>query len=80
MKYRKVYFDEDNQKLRWTMNNTGDLAVTYEYLGTMSRVEVDLLVETLWELYGDNNITFLEFAKIFGELRTFCDQLKRITN
>ena len=80
MKYRKVYFDEDNQKLRWTMNNTGDLAVTYEYLGTMSRVEVDLLVETLWELYGDNNITFLEFAKIFGELRTFCDQLKRITS
>lgn len=80
MKYRKVYFDEDNQKLRWTMNNTNDLAVTYEYLGTMSRVEVDLLVETLWELYGDNNITFLEFAKIFGELRTFCDQLKRITN
>ena len=80
MKYRNVYFDEENQKVRWTMNNTSDLAVSYEYLGTMSRVEIDLLVEILWELYGDNNITFLDFAKTFGELRTFCDQLKQITN
>lgn len=80
MKYRNVYFDEENQKVRWTMNNTADLAVSYEYLGTMSRVEIDLLVEILWELYGDNNITFLDFAKMFGELRTFCDQLKQITN
>ena len=45
MKYRKVYFDEENQKVRWTMNNTADLAVTYEYLGTMSRVEIDSLVK-----------------------------------
>ena len=80
MKYRNVYFDEENQKVRWTMNATDDLAITYEYLGTMSRVEIDLLVEVLWELYGDNNITFLEFAKTFGDLRTFCDQLKRITS
>ena len=80
MKYRKVYFDEENQKVRWTMNATDDIDVNYEYLGTMSRVEMDLLVEVLWELYGDNNITFLEFAKIFGDLRTFCDQLKQITS
>jgi len=80
MKYRKVFFDEANQKVRWTMNNTSDLAITYEYLGTMSRVEIDLLVETLWELYGDENITFADFARYFGELRTFCDQLKKITS
>lgn len=80
MKYRKVYFDEENQKVRWTMNNTADVAVTYEYLGTMSRVEIDLLVEILWELYGDENITFVDFTRYFGELRTFCDQLKNITS
>lgn len=80
MKYRNVYFDEENQKVRWTMNKTSDLAVTYEYLGTMSRVEIDLLVEVLWEMYGDDKITFLEFAKIFGDLRAFCDQLKQITS
>ncbi len=80
MKYRNVYFDEENQKVRWTMNATDDHDVNYEYLGTMSRVEMDLLVEVLWELYGDNNITFLEFAKAFGDLRTFCDPLKRITS
>lgn len=80
MKYRKVYFDEVNQKVRWTMTNTGDVDVNYEYLGTMSRVEIDLLVEILWEMYGDQNISFIEFAKIFGELRTFCDQLKQITS
>lgn len=80
MKYRNVYFDEENQKVRWTMNTTSELAISYEYLGTMSRVEIDLLVEILWELYGDNNITFADFAKTFGELRTFCDQLKQITS
>lgn len=80
MKYRKVFFDETNQKVRWTMNNTADIAITYEYLGTMSRVELDLLVEILWELYGDENITFADFARYFGDLRTFCDQLKNITS
>jgi len=80
MKYRNVYFDETNQKVRWTMNNTADVAVTYEYLGTMSRVEIDLLVEILWELYGEKNISFIDFAKTFGELRNFCDDLKRITS
>lgn len=80
MKYRKVYFDEVNQKVRWTMNNTGDVDINYEYLGTMSRVEIDLLVEILWEMYGDQNISFVDFARYFGELRTFCDQLKQITS
>ena len=78
MNYRKVYFDETNQKVRWTSNNTGKLAVTYEYVGSMTKIEFDLLIEVLWELYQDGTISFDDFQRIFGDLREFCDRIKNI--
>jgi len=78
MNYRKVYFDETNQKVRWTSNNSADLAVTYEYVGSMTKIEFDLLIEILWELYQDGTISFDDFQRIFGDLREFCDRIKNI--
>ena len=48
MKYHTIYFDSDNQKVRWTQSSSGELGATYNYIGKSTRVEFDLLVELLW--------------------------------
>ena len=78
MKYNAVYFDEENQKVRWTQSAPEGFKFYYEDVGKMTRIEFDLLVEVLWYLYEDDKIKFTDFVKHFGDLRSFCDQLKGI--
>jgi hypothetical protein len=44
----------------------------------MTKIEFDLLIEVLWELYQDGTISFDDFQRIFGDLREFCDRIKNI--
>jgi hypothetical protein len=78
MKHKNVYFDHINQKVRWTQSTTADVPVQYNYIGSMSRVEFDLLVEVLWEIFDDSDITLEEFLRYYGQIREFCDDIKRL--
>ena len=80
MKYRYIYFDNDNKKIRWTQSTPENLAPSYNYIGESSRVEFDLLIELLWYKYEDANIDINELKKIYVELRTFCDSIKESFN
>ena len=76
--YRNVYWNEIDQRMWRTTTSVGDVSVRYEYVGTMTGAEYDLLIEILWELFDDNKITLKEFQRIFGDIRTFCDQVKNL--
>lgn len=76
MIYSSVYFDEETQKVRWTQSAPENFIFKYEYIGEMTRVEFDLLVEVLWELYEDDVIRLEDFTRHFGDLRAFCDKIK----
>lgn len=77
---RKVYFDEDRQKVRWTSSTTFENSSNFEYVGKMTRQEFDLFIEVLWELYEDDSIPFTDFTEKFNELRQFCDYIKSVVN
>ena len=76
MKYYTIYFDAENQKIRFTQSSPENLSVTYEYVGKSTRVEFDLLIELLWYKYEDGEIPLDQLKKIFDELRSFCDDIK----
>ncbi len=76
MKYRTVYFDAENQKIRYTQTSSENLAVSYEYVGKSTRVEFDLLIELLWYKFQDGEISLEQLKKVFNELRSFCDSIK----
>lgn len=80
MKYRDVYFDGINQKIRWTGSGPKDIAPTYEFIGKCSKVEFDLLIELLWYRYEDSDIDPYDLKKVFKELRIFCDSIKQNHN
>ena len=49
--YKKVFYNELSQKA-WRTNTTAvEQNVSYEYIGTMTLAEYELLIETLFELY-----------------------------
>lgn len=80
MKYNDVYFDDTNQKIRWTQSIPENLPVTYDYVGKTTRVEFDLLIELLWQRYEDSIIDLKDLKKIFNDLRVFCDSIKNNYN
>ena len=80
MKHKNVYFDHTNQKVRWTQTTTAEIPVQYHFVGSMSRVEFDLLVEVLWEIFDDSDITLQEFCQYYQEIREFCDHIKRLVD
>ena len=73
---KKIYFHESTQKVRWTQTSSDDFKYDYKYIGQANEPEFDLLMDFLWFLYQDEEITFNQFFDTFMELRTFCDQVK----
>lgn len=73
---KKIYFEEITQKVRWTQSSSDNFKYDYKYIGKANEPEFDLLMDFLWFLYEDKEITFNQFFDTFKELRTFCDQVK----
>ena len=78
--YKKVFYNEMSQKAWRTNTTANEQDVNYEYIGTMTQAEYELLVETLFELYEDNEISLKAFSRIFGDIRTFSDYIKNIVD
>lgn len=76
--FKRVFFSETNQTVKWTQSLSFDVDLQYEYVGTMTKAEFDLLIEVLWYIHRDLDIRLDEFERTFGDIRTFCDQIKRI--
>lgn len=74
---KKVYWNEDDQRIRWTQNSTYAGSIQFVYAGNMTEPEFDLLLEVLFELYDDEKISLEDFLIIFNEIRTFCDRIKQ---
>lgn len=76
--YKNVFWNEIDQRMWRTNTSAGDVSIRYEYIGTMTAAEYDLLIEVLWELFEDNKISIKEFQRIFGDIRQFCDRVKNL--
>jgi len=76
--YKYVYWNDETQRIRFTGNSTFEGFNEYEFIGHMTRVEFDLLLEILVALYDDDRISLEHFERVFGDIRTFCDKVKGI--
>lgn len=73
---KSVYWNEDDQRIRWTQNHIYDANISFVFAGKMTEPEFDLLLEVLFELYDDDKISLEDFLIIFNQIRTFCDKIK----
>jgi hypothetical protein len=77
---KKIYFEEENQKVRWTQSSSDGFKYDYKFIGVASEAEFDLLMELLWFMYEDGDITYNQFFDTFRELKTFCDEIKGLVD
>ena len=76
--YKKVYWNELDQRI-WRTDTTAEkIPIVYEYIGTMTKTEYELLIEVLFELFEDEKITLDKFQYVFGDIRSFCDRIKNL--
>jgi len=76
MKNSQIYFDETNQKIRFTQTAPENINFNYNYIGKSNRIEFDLFIDLLWHKYEDDKIPLKDLKRIFQELREFCDYIK----
>lgn len=76
-KYFYIYFEEKTNKVRRKLKRA-DLTDDFELVGTMTQVELELLLELIFERFGDRNITLRQFQRYFGDLKQFCQRVKMI--
>ena len=79
-KSKIIYFEEKNQRVRWTQTSSDDFKYDYKYIGNASEAEFDLLMELLWFMFEDDEISYNQFFDTFKELKTFCDQIKGLVD
>lgn len=76
--YKKVFWNEQTQRIKWTQNVTFEGFAEYHFVGYSTRAELDFLIEVLCELFDDDEITIHEFEMAFGDVRTFSDKIKKL--
>ena len=75
-KSKKIFFEEVEQRVRWTQSSTDDFKYNYKFIGVASEAEFYLLMELLWFMHEEDEISYNQFFDTFRELKTFCDGIK----
>lgn len=78
MKYLTIYYNEADQKVKRVSTPVDH--PNFQFIGTMTNVEMDFLVECLSERYGEADITLKQFQRYFSQTRSFSDNVKKITS
>tara|TARA_B100000497_G_C7464812_1_gene286906 strand:+ start:416 stop:667 length:252 start_codon:yes stop_codon:yes gene_type:complete len=73
---RKIYFEEVEQRVRWTQTSSDNFVYDYKFVGNATEAEFNMLMELLWFMYEEDPMTYNEFFDTFKELRTFIDSIK----
>jgi hypothetical protein len=76
---KAVFWNETNQKVRWIVMSRHNGDPNFIYVGEMTEPEFDLLIEVLFELFDDIDISLELFMIYFSRIRKFCDEIKELT-
>tara|TARA_Y100000592_G_C5413850_1_gene289551 strand:- start:373 stop:627 length:255 start_codon:yes stop_codon:yes gene_type:complete len=77
---KMVYWSESKQRIRFTEIHKFEDYENYEYIGSLTRVEFDLLIEALFIKFEDEEICLEDVQLMYDRLRRFCNEIKNITN
>lgn len=72
-----IYYDEINQKVKRTPKRL-KVVQNYYYIGQLTEVEYELLIEILFRAYGENDIMLEQFLLYFNELKEFTERIDEL--
>ena len=68
MAIKKIYFEEEGQRVRLTQTSSDDFSYDYKYVGNASEAEFELLMELLWFMYEEDPMTYNQFFDTFNNI------------
>jgi len=75
---KMVFWSESKQRIRFTTNLTFDDFNAYSYIGRLTEPEFEILLEALFFIYEDNEISVEAVQDLFDELKIFLVRFKQL--
>lgn len=75
---KMVFWSELKQRIRFTTNLNFDDQDAYNYIGRLTEPEFEILLEALFYVYEDNEISVEAVQDLFDDLKIFLVRYKRL--
>tara|TARA_Y100001963_G_scaffold123022_1_gene172694 strand:+ start:1484 stop:1735 length:252 start_codon:yes stop_codon:yes gene_type:complete len=76
-KKRMIFWDQERQKIRFSNSNNFSNITNYSFIGLANENEFEILLQVLFEKFGDELITTPEVIYLYEEFMDFLKNLKR---
>lgn len=75
---KMVFWSELKQRIRFTTNRNFDDHDVYTYIGRLTEPEFEILLEALFYIYEDNEISIEAVRDLFDDLKIFLVRFKQL--
>ena len=75
---KMVFWSETKQRIRFTNNLNFDDQEVYAYIGRLSEPEFEILLEALFFIYEDDEISYEGVQDLFDDLKIFLIRFKQL--
>lgn len=79
-KKRMIFWDQERQKIRFSASNDFDGISRYSFIGFANDPEFEVLLDVLFERFGDSFISTEKVITVYQEFMMFLDNLKKVTS
>ena len=76
-KKRMIFWDQERQKIRFSNSNNFSNITNYSFIGLANENEFEILLQVLFEKFGDELITTSEVLYLYDEFMIFLKNLKK---
>jgi len=79
-KKRMIFWDQNRQRIRFSVSNDFKNIKNYSFIGYANDSEFEILIEVLFERFGDDHISTEQVLTIYQSFMKFLNNLKEITS
>ena len=72
-----IFWDQERQKIRFSNSNNFSNITNYSFIGLANENEFEILLQVLFEKFGDELITTSEVLYLYDEFMIFLKNLKK---
>ena len=75
-----IYWDQNRQRIKFSASNDFHNISNYSFIGFANDPEFEVLLDVLFERYGDEHISTAQVLTVYQNFMMFLDNLKKITS
>ena len=73
---RMIFWNQETQKMRFSASNDFEGIQHYSFIGFANHHEFEIIIEVLFEKYGDEDMTTGQVLSVYQEFMHFLEMIK----